>query len=64
MFISLFDSLTWQSKKYLDYSDWKSIFKIQKLGLNYLPEGKDLIDRILSQINAKRLSTTALLLGL
>ena len=56
--IPLFDGIVWHSKKYLDYCDWKVILKIFKLGLHYLPEGKDLISRIISQMNNNRLSTS------
>lgn len=56
--IPLFDSLDWHGKKYLDYQDWKSIFEIKEKGLHYLPEGKESIDLILSQMNTNRLSTT------
>ena len=55
--IPLFDHLVWHSKKYLDYCDWKVLFNIFKLGLHYIPEGKDLIARIQSQMNNNRLST-------
>lgn len=56
--IPLFDSLTWQSKKYLDYVDWRAIFYIYKKGFNYLPCGKALVKRIISQINNNRLSNS------
>lgn len=56
--IPLFDDLTWYSKKYLDYCDWKAISKIFNLGFHYLPEGEALIQRILSQMNNNRLSTS------
>jgi len=35
-----------------------SLFNIQKSGLHLLPEGKELIKRILSQMNNNRLSTS------
>lgn len=56
--IPFLDSLTWHSKKFLDYGDWKAIFYIYKKGLNYLQEGEALIKRILSQMNNNRLSTS------
>lgn len=56
--IPLFDSLSWHSKKYLDYSDWKAIFYVYKKGLNYLTEGETLVTRIISQMNNHRLSTS------
>ncbi len=57
VFIPLFDSLEWHSKKYLDFQDWKAIFKIKEKGLHYLPSGKELLELVLSQMNTKRLST-------
>jgi hypothetical protein len=56
--IPLFDGVVWHSKKYLDYCDWKVLLKIFKLGIHYLPEGKHLISRIISQMNNNRLSTS------
>ena len=56
--IPLFDSLTWHSKKYLDYCDWKSILNLRDMGLHYLPEGKALIERITQQMNNYRLSSS------
>lgn len=56
--IPFFDSITWQSKKFLDYNDWKAIFYLYKKGLNYLQEGETLIKRILNQMNNNRLSTS------
>jgi len=56
--IPLFDGLTWHSKKYLDYCDWKSILNLRNMGLHYLPEGKALIERITQQMNNYRLSSS------
>jgi len=56
--IPLLDDLTWHTKKYLDYCDWKAIFNIKKLGLHYLAEGEYMIKRIVSQMNNNRLSTS------
>ena len=54
----MFDDLTWHTKKYLDYCDWKAILNLRKMGgLHYLPECKALIERILQQMNNYRLST-------
>lgn len=58
--IPLFDSLSWHSKKYLDYCDWKSILYLRNMGLHYLPEGKALIERITQQMNNSRLSSSLL----
>ena len=57
VFIPLFDSMILHSKNYFYFQDWKAIFNIKEKGLNCLPEGKELIDLILSQMNTKRLST-------
>jgi hypothetical protein len=56
--IPFFDHLTWQTKKYLDYCDWKALCEIIKLGHHYTPEGLALIKRITSQTNNDRLSTS------
>jgi hypothetical protein len=56
--IPYLDSLTFHSKKELDYLDWKSIGQLKKLGLHYLPEGIKLINLILSQMNNGRLSNS------
>ena len=57
IFIPLFDSLSWHSKKYLDYLDWKALLHIKAKGLHYLPEGIEVVDLILGQMNNKRLTT-------
>ena len=33
--IPFFDSMSWHSKKELDYKDWKTIFNIKELGLHF-----------------------------
>jgi hypothetical protein len=55
--IPFFDSMSWLSKKELDYNDWKTILKIKELGLHFTDNGKDLIDFLLGQMNNNRLST-------
>lgn len=57
--IPFFDSLTFNSKKELDYKDWKTVYKLKQLGLNYTGEGIKVIDQILSQMNNRRLSTNS-----
>ena len=59
MLIPLFDSLTWHTKKEMDYIDWKTIFKIKNLGLDY-GKGLEIIKLIASQMNNNRLSTAGL----
>lgn len=56
--IPYLDSLTFHSKKKLDYLDWKTISQIRNLGLHYLPGGKKLIELIKNQMNNKRLSNS------
>ena len=55
--IPFFDSLIWESKKRLDYLDWKAIFNLKREGKVYLPKCKDLILAICNRMNLKRLST-------
>lgn len=55
VFIPFFDSLTWRSKKELDYKDWKIILKLRSLGLHYTEE--KIFKVILSQMNNNRLTT-------
>lgn len=56
--IPLFDSLTWHTKKKLDYVDWKFIIELRNKGHHYTEVGKDLIGRIAGQMNNNRLSTS------
>lgn len=69
--IPYFDSLTFRYpyplggqvqasklQKKLDYLDWKSIGLLKSSGLHYLPEGKELIELILSQMNNNRFSNS------
>lgn len=59
VFIPFLDSMKWQSKKELDYLDWKAVLKLKELGLHYTDEGLKLIDQILSQMNVNRLSSNS-----
>lgn len=56
--IPFLSSLTWQSKKYLDFQDWVNIFKLKEQGHHLSEKGVKLIDLIISQTNNKRLSTS------
>ena len=58
VFIPFLESLTWQSKKYLDFQDWKNILKLKEQGHNLSKEGGKIIDLIISQTNNNRLSTS------
>lgn len=53
--LPLLNPLSWHSKKFLDYKDWKFILKMLQKGFHYLPEGLALIKRIASQMNNNRL---------
>ena len=55
--IPFLDSLTWQSKKYLDFQDWKNILKLKEQEHHLSKKGVKLIDLIISQTNNNRLST-------
>nr|WPM94709.1 hypothetical protein [Ceratocystis fimbriata] len=58
IFIPFLESLTWQSKKYLDFLDWKNILKLKEKGHHLSEEGINLIELIISQMNNNRLSTS------
>lgn len=58
IFIPFLESLTWQSKKYLDFIDWKNILKLKEKGHHLSQEGISLIELIISQMNNNRLSTS------
>lgn len=53
-------SLSWLTKKELDFIDWAHILTLKSGGKHLLPEGKELILKIISQMNSKRLSTALL----
>lgn len=57
--IPFLESLTWQSKKKLDFQDWKFILKLKEEGHHLSEEGIKLIDLIISQTNNNRLSTSS-----
>jgi hypothetical protein len=52
-------SLSWFTKKELDFKDWAYILTFKSEGKHLLPEGKELILKIISQMNSKRLSTAS-----
>nr|ATI20228.1 LAGLIDADG endonuclease [Juglanconis oblonga]ATI20388.1 LAGLIDADG endonuclease [Juglanconis oblonga] len=55
--IPFFDSLEWQSKKELDFIDWKLVGVLINQGKHYLPAGEVIIEKILAGMNNGRLST-------
>lgn len=56
--IPFFDALVWQSKKELDYKDWKTILNLRNLGLHYTDEGIKVLNNILNTMNNNRLTTS------
>lgn len=55
--IPLFNSLTWRSKKELDFQDWITVWKLKERGHNHQKEGISIINLIINQMNNNRLST-------
>ena len=55
--VPFLDSLTWLSKKELDYNDWKLILTLKNQGKHFIEEGKELILSISKRMNRNRLST-------
>jgi len=55
--IPLFNSLTWRSKKELDFQDWITVLKLKERGHNHQKEGISIINLIINQMNNNRLST-------
>ena len=57
--VLFFDSLTWLSKKELDYNDWKLILTLKSQGKHFTEEGKEIISLISKRMNRNRLSTVS-----
>ena len=57
--IPFLESLTWRTKKRLDFQDWKNILMLKEQGHHMSEQGVKLIDLILSQMNNNRLSTNS-----
>lgn len=55
--VPFLDNLTWLSKKFLDYQDWKLVLEIKNQGKHFTEEGKELISLIVNRMNNNRLST-------
>lgn len=55
--VPYFKGLHWLSKKELDFIDWAIILKFKSEGKHLIPQGKELIIKIISQMNNSRLST-------
>jgi hypothetical protein len=56
-FIPFLSKLEFQSKKKLDFEDWKLICQLMALGLHLTPEGNSYITALKSRMNNARLST-------
>jgi hypothetical protein len=56
--IPFFYKLTWRTKKYQDFLDFKAILELRNWGAQYDGEGIKVLDLILSQMNNNRLSTS------
>jgi hypothetical protein len=54
--LSFFNSLNFESRKYIDYKLWSVTLKMHKLGYFYLPEGRALLVKIANSINKKKYS--------
>ena len=57
IFIPFLESLHWVSKKEKDFKDWCTVLTLKAQGHHLTPEGKEIITKILAQMNSKRLST-------
>lgn len=57
MLLPFFDSLGFYTKKGLDYVDFKNILLLKDKGFHFTPEGLELIQLTLNQMNNNRLST-------
>lgn len=55
--VPLLSPLSWQTKKYKDFKDWSAILEIKAAGLHLSPKGKEVIQKVISQMNNYRLST-------
>ena len=53
--IPFFSSMTWHSKKFLDFEDFTWVFKLKEQGHHHTEKGKCLIDSFLEQMNNNRL---------
>lgn len=56
--IPFFSSMTWHSKKFLDFEDFTWVFNLREQGHHHTEKGKCLIDSFLDQMNNNRLSTS------
>lgn len=59
VFVPYLESLKWVSKKELDFKDWCAILSIKAMGHHLTPKGKEIILKIISQMNSNRLSTNS-----
>jgi hypothetical protein len=55
--IPLLENLHWVTKKEKDFRDWSKVLALKAQGHHLTPKGKEIILKILAQMNSKRLST-------
>jgi hypothetical protein len=55
--VPLFSNLNWLTKKFLDFEDWREVLNLKDKGYHLIPEGKDIILKIIAQMNNNRMST-------
>lgn len=60
VFVPFLKNLQWFTKKELDFEDWALILVLKSEGKHLIPEGKELILKIIFQMNSYRLSTNSL----
>lgn len=62
--LPFFNSLNFESRKYVDYKLWSIALKMHKLGHFYLPEGRALLIKLANSINTNRYSTAKIIINL
>lgn len=55
--VPLLSPLSWQTSKYLDFMDWSVILELKAASLHLSPWGKQVILKVIAQMNNYRLST-------
>lgn len=55
--VPLLSDLNWLTKKLLDFEDWREVLNLKAKGHHLTPKGKEIIFKILAQMNNNRLST-------
>lgn len=55
--VPLLSDLNWLTKKLLDFEDWREVLYLKAKGHHLTPKGKEIILKIIAQMNNNRLST-------